>query len=60
MRDTHMADSPTRPDDAGHASASAAHPGMPRWAKTLAIAAGAALLVALVLMHTLGGGMGGH
>lgn len=55
-----MADSPTRPDDAGHASASAAHPGMPRWAKTLAIAAGAALLVALVLMHTLGGGMGGH
>ncbi|MFE9437955.1 hypothetical protein ACFYO2_02865 [Streptomyces sp. NPDC006602] len=55
-----MADSPTRPDDAGHGPASAAHPGMPRWAKTLAITAVAALLVALVLMHTLGGGMAGH
>ncbi|MDQ1044953.1 hypothetical protein [Streptomyces sp. V4I2] len=55
-----MADSPTRPDDTGHGPAPAAHPGMPRWARTLAIAAGAALLVALVLMHTLGGGMSGH
>lgn len=52
-----MADSPSA---AGHRPDPTAHPGMPRWAKALAIAAGAALLVALVLMHTLGGGMGNH
>ncbi|MEU5112899.1 hypothetical protein AB0G64_15495 [Streptomyces longwoodensis] len=55
-----MTDSPSSADAAGHRPDPAAHPGMPRWAKTLAIAAGAALLVALVLMHTLGGGMGNH
>ena len=55
-----MADSPSRPDAASHGPGPAAHPGMPRWAKTLAIAAGAALLVAFVLMHTLGGSMGSH
>jgi hypothetical protein len=55
-----MADSPSRPDTVGQEAGPAAHPGMPRWAKSLAIAAGAALLVAFVLMHAIGGGMGGH
>lgn len=54
-----MADSPSRPDAVGQEPGPAAHPGMPRWAKSLAIA-GAALLVAFVLMHAIGGGMGGH
>ena len=55
-----MADSPSRPDAASHGPGPAAHPGMPRWAKTLAIAASATLLVAFVLMHLLSGGMGNH
>ncbi|MEU0042902.1 hypothetical protein [Streptomyces werraensis] len=55
-----MADSPSRPNAADYGPGPAAHPGMPRWAKVLAIAAGSALLVAFVLMHTIGGGMGGH
>ncbi|MFF5757455.1 hypothetical protein [Streptomyces longwoodensis] len=55
-----MTDSPPRPETADCGPGPAAHPGMPRWAKMLAIAAGSALLVAFVLMHTLGGGMGGH
>lgn len=55
-----MADSPSRPDAAGHGPGPAAHPGMPRWAKMLAIVVGAALIVAFVLMHTLGGNMGNH
>ncbi|MER5213879.1 hypothetical protein ABT063_25730 [Streptomyces sp. NPDC002838] len=55
-----MADSPSHPTPSGGEPDALAHPGAPRWAKTLGIAAGAALLVALVLMHTLGGGMGGH
>lgn len=55
-----MADSPASAYAAGQRPDPAVHPGMPRWAKTLAIAAGAAFLVALVLMYTLGGGMGNH
>lgn len=55
-----MVDSPSRPDAASQGTGPAAHPGMPRWAKTLVIAAGAALLVAFVLMHTLDGSMGDH
>ncbi|MFI1721931.1 hypothetical protein [Streptomyces sp. NPDC020489] len=55
-----MADSSSAADAADHRPDPAAHPGMPRWAKTLVIGAGAALLVALVLMHALGGGMGNH
>lgn len=35
-------------------------PKAPRWAKVLAIVAVGALVVAFVLMHTTGGGMGGH
>ncbi|WP_344392016.1 hypothetical protein [Streptomyces vastus] len=55
-----MADSPSRRDAESHGPGPAAHPGMPRWAKALAIAAGAALLVAFLLMHVLGGSMGNH
>ncbi|MET9819281.1 MULTISPECIES: hypothetical protein [unclassified Streptomyces] len=60
MRDTHMVEPPSRPYATGHGPDPAAHPGMPRWAKAFAIAVGAALLVAVVLMHTLGGNMGNH
>ena len=38
---------------------SAAHK-TPRWAKVFAIVGAAAFIVAFVLMHLLGGGMGGH
>ena len=55
-----MADSHSRPDAADHGSDAAAHPGMPRWVKVFGIVAGSALLVAVVLMHTIGGGMSGH
>ncbi|MCX5328667.1 MULTISPECIES: hypothetical protein [unclassified Streptomyces] len=55
-----MADLPSSVDAAGQGPDPAVHPGMPRWAKTLVIGAGAALLVALVLMHALGDGMGNH
>ncbi|GAA3824537.1 hypothetical protein ACFS5L_06820 [Streptomyces phyllanthi] len=55
-----MADSPSRTEAADSAPRSAVYPGMPRWVKVFGIVAGSALLVALVLMHTIGGGMGGH
>jgi hypothetical protein len=55
-----MDQSPSSPDAAGHGPGPAAHPGMPRWVKVFGIATGCALLTALVLMHALGGGMGGH
>lgn len=55
-----MTDSSPSPDAAGHGPGATAHPGMPRWAKVSVITAGAALLVAFVLMHLLSGGMGGH
>ncbi|MEU0111664.1 MULTISPECIES: hypothetical protein [unclassified Streptomyces] len=55
-----MVEPPSRPYATGHGPDPAAHPGMPRWAKAFAIAVGAALLVAVVLMHTLGGNMGNH
>jgi hypothetical protein len=32
----------------------------PRWVRVFALAGVAALVVALLLMHALGGGMGGH
>ncbi|MGP3924905.1 hypothetical protein [Streptomyces sp. 8N616] len=34
--------------------------GAPRWVKVFGVAFIAALIVAFVLMHTIGGGMGGH
>jgi hypothetical protein len=49
-----MAEAPSSADAAGHRP----DPATPRWAKTLTIAVGATLLVAFVLMHALGGGMG--
>ena len=56
-----MADSPSRTEAADCTpGGSTTHPGMPRWVKVFGIAAGSALLVAFVLMHALGGGMGGH
>ncbi len=55
-----MADSPSSPDTAGYGPGPTAHPGMPRWVKVFGIVAGSALLVAFVLMHAMGGGMGGH
>ncbi|WP_157852810.1 hypothetical protein RFN58_35075 [Streptomyces iakyrus] len=55
-----MADSPSRTEAADHTQGPTAHPGMPRWVKVFGIAAGSALLVAFVLMHAVGGGMGGH
>jgi hypothetical protein len=33
---------------------------MTRWVKVSGLVAGSALPVAFVLMHTIGGGMGGH
>ncbi|WP_328478481.1 hypothetical protein OHS71_08625 [Streptomyces sp. NBC_00377] len=54
-----MADSQSRPD-ADYGSDVPAHPGVPRWVKVFGTVAGSALLVAFVLMHTVGGGMGGH
>ncbi|WP_198668435.1 hypothetical protein [Streptomyces triticisoli] len=55
-----MADSPSRFDATDLGPGPVAHPGMPRWVKVFGIVAGSALLVAFVLMHTIGGGMGGH
>jgi hypothetical protein len=55
-----MADSPTRPGPTGDRNDREASPGAPRWAKIFGIAAIAALIIAFVLMHTLGGGMSGH
>ncbi|MFI7413588.1 hypothetical protein ACIBU0_33495 [Streptomyces sp. NPDC049627] len=37
-----------------------APPGMPRWGKVFGIVAAAALILAFVLMHIIGGGMGHH
>ncbi|WP_171060255.1 hypothetical protein [Streptomyces montanus] len=55
-----MTDSSSRADADGREPDALAHPGMPRWAKVFGFAAGAALLVAFVLMHLLSGGMRGH
>ncbi|MGP3980404.1 hypothetical protein [Streptomyces sp. KR80] len=55
-----MADSPSHPGTTGEGPGREAPPSAPRWAKVFGIVALAALVVAFVLMHTLGGGMSSH
>ncbi|GAA0642044.1 hypothetical protein Stsp02_20390 [Streptomyces sp. NBRC 14336] len=55
-----MADSRPSEGSMGGRADREAPPGAPRWAKVFGIVAVAALVLAFVLMHAVGGGMRGH